>query len=101
MTAKVRLVLVLLAAAVAWFVWPTPYRTIGLAGVMQVNRFTGARCPVGESCWRMRGASLPPSAVTPARRQETPQTKPSATRNANPYREYLRTEPPEVGQGKR
>jgi hypothetical protein len=33
----------------AWFVWPTPYM---LDRRHQVNRFTGVRCEVGESCWR-------------------------------------------------
>ncbi len=41
-----------LAVGFAWVVWPTPYRTIGPRGVIQVNRFTGVRCDVGQSCWR-------------------------------------------------
>ncbi len=36
-----------LAVGFAWVVWPTPYRTIGPRGVIQVNRFTGVRCDVG------------------------------------------------------
>jgi hypothetical protein len=52
-------VLALLALGFAWFVWPTPYRAIGPGGLMQVNRFTGVRCDVGESCWRKPRASRP------------------------------------------
>ena len=49
-----------LAAAVlvfAWFIWPTPYRAIGRGGVLQINRFTGVTCRVGESCWLGRPES--------------------------------------------
>src|SRR2546425_945899 len=49
----------LLALGFAWFIWPTPYRPFGAAGVMQVNRFTGAKCAVGESCWRTGEAASP------------------------------------------
>jgi len=41
----------LLAIGFAWFIWPTPYRAIGPRGMIQINRFTGVRCDVGESCW--------------------------------------------------
>jgi hypothetical protein len=45
------------ALVFAWFVWPTPYRSIGPDGRMQINRLTGATCPVGESCWLGRPES--------------------------------------------
>lgn len=40
---------VAIAMLLAWFVWPTPYT---LDRREQVNRFTGVRCEIGESCWR-------------------------------------------------
>jgi hypothetical protein len=43
------LLLLLVAAAFAWFVWPTPYKP---HQNWQVNRITGTQCGVGESCWR-------------------------------------------------
>lgn len=45
-----RVLLVLIALAFAWFVWPTPYRDI-LGGGAHVNRITGATCGAGKSCW--------------------------------------------------
>ena len=44
------LALAVLVLLFAWFIWPTPYRDI-LAGQAHVNRFTGARCAAGQSCW--------------------------------------------------
>jgi hypothetical protein len=43
-------VIAILALLFAWFVWPTPYQHI-MGGKAQVNRFTGARCLGGQSCW--------------------------------------------------
>jgi hypothetical protein len=56
-----RIVLVLLGLGFAWFIWPTPYQTVGPRGVEQVNRFTGVRCDVGESCWREPPESSKPT----------------------------------------
>ena len=43
-------VIAILLLLFVWFVWPTPYRYI-MGGEAQVNRFTGARCAAGQSCW--------------------------------------------------
>jgi hypothetical protein len=60
------IVLALVAIVFAWFIWPTPYRTIGPRGLTQINRFTGVRCDVGESCWRgPREPSDSPRVVEP------------------------------------
>jgi len=64
-----RVVLALLAFGFAWFIWPTPYRAIGPGGMMQVNRLTGVRCPVGESCWQERrepSTANPPTVNPPS-----------------------------------
>src|SRR5262249_23857760 len=76
---RVRTALVVGMLGFAWFVWPTPYRivTTGRAA-FQVNRFTGARCAVGESCWR------PPAASSAER----------APRYAGPEREPQRRQTP-------
>ncbi len=51
-----KVVLAGLLLAFAWFIWPTPYRAYGPGELMQINRFTGVVCQVGESCWRGRPA---------------------------------------------
>ena len=53
-----RIVLALLALAFAWFVWPTPYRTIGTRG-SATARFTLTR-----SCARQIRISVPPGSPT-------------------------------------
>ena len=45
----------------------TPYRSFGPGGLIQVNRFTGALCAVGESCWQERRESYPPLPNIPPR----------------------------------
>jgi hypothetical protein len=59
--------LALLVFGFAWFVWPTPYRAIGPGGMMQVNRFTGVRCGIGESCWKEQRQSAEPTSSQPSR----------------------------------
>jgi hypothetical protein len=62
---KVSLVAVVLVFA--WFIWPTPYRTIGRGGTIQINRFTGATCRVEASCWLGRPESDDPPPRRPIR----------------------------------
>lgn len=37
--------------AVVVFAWMFKYEVFGQLGAMHKNRFTGAVCPVRESCW--------------------------------------------------
>jgi hypothetical protein len=50
MSLKIKIILLALVILFAWFVWPTPYERFGRFG--QINRFTGAECSRGESCWK-------------------------------------------------
>jgi hypothetical protein len=100
MTRRTAVIVVFLALGFAWFIWPTPYRTFGRAGLMQVNRFTGAKCQIGESCWR---TPLPTEGTAPARALGTRDSAGGSARSGkdvNPFEEYVKSRDSQKSSGK-